>query len=113
MLLPKLLIVAEIIGLEKVGIDDNFFDIGGDSILALQIVAKAKKAGFVVSNINLYKFPTVRYLATTKATVTTSSDVDKTKKNPLISAADRELLPRSAEDAYPLSSLQEGMLYHR
>ena len=105
-------IVAEILGLEKVGIDDNFFEIGGDSILALQVIAKAKKAGFAVSARELYEFATVRYLATKKATVTISSNFDKTPAINLISAADKQLLPQDAEDAYPLSSLQGGMLYH-
>ena len=105
-------IVAEILGLEKVGIDDNFFEIGGDSILALQVIAKAKKVGFAVSARELYEFATVRYLATKKATVPIFSNLDKTPARNLISAADKQLLPKDAEDAYPLSSLQGGMLYY-
>ncbi len=101
-------IVADVLGLEKVGIDDNFFDIGGDSILALQVIAKAKKAGFAISARELYEFATVRQLATKKATV---SEVLLSNVN-LVSASDRLLLPKDAEDAYPLSSLQAGMLYH-
>ncbi|MEA5549581.1 amino acid adenylation domain-containing protein [Anabaena cylindrica UHCC 0172] len=104
-------IVAEILGLEKVGIDDNFFEIGGDSILALQVIAKAKKAGFAVSARELYEFATVRYLATKKAVVKISPSIDQTPAINLI-AADKQLLPQDAEDAYPLSSLQGGMLYH-
>lgn len=108
-------IVAEVLGLERVGIDDNFFDIGGDSILALQVIAKAKKAGFAISARELYEFATVRQLATKKAAVSESllSNVN------LLSASDacdnpkreRLRLPKDAENAYPLSSLQGGMLY--
>src|SRR4029079_19808053 len=36
---------AEVLGLEKVGINDNFFKIGGDSIIAIQIIARANRAG--------------------------------------------------------------------
>ncbi|QYX31218.1 non-ribosomal peptide synthetase [Sphaerospermopsis torques-reginae] len=105
-------IVAEILGLEKVGIDDNFFEIGGDSILALQVIAKAKKAGFALSARELYEFATVRHLAKKKAAVTSSSDINKPLVSNLISEADQLLLPKNAETAYPLSSLQGGMLYH-
>ncbi|MEA5616271.1 amino acid adenylation domain-containing protein [Cronbergia sp. UHCC 0137] len=105
-------IVAEILGLEKVGIDDNFFEIGGDSILALQVIAKAKKAGFAVSARELYEFATVRHLATKKATVTISYDIKKPPVINLILDTDQLLLPKDAEDAYPLSSLQGGMLYY-
>ena len=38
-------IFAEILGNETIGIHDNFFDLGGDSILTIQIVAKAQEMG--------------------------------------------------------------------
>ena len=104
-------IVAETLGIERVGIDDNFFDIGGDSILALQVIAKAKKAGFAISARELYESATVRQLATKKAAVAISNISDVPVVN-LLSTADKQRLPKDAADAYPLSSLQAGMLYH-
>lgn len=107
-------IVAEILGLQKVGIDDNFFEIGGDSILALQVVARAKNAGFLISAGELYELATVRYLATKKAIITSGDGVKKLPNigSALVSDADKLLLPQDVGDAYPLSSLQSGMLYH-
>jgi acyl-coenzyme A synthetase/AMP-(fatty) acid ligase len=35
----------EFLGVERVGIDDNFFDLGGDSIRSMQIIAEARQAG--------------------------------------------------------------------
>ncbi|VXD10565.1 non-ribosomal peptide synthase involved in Hassallidin biosynthesis [Planktothrix serta PCC 8927] len=104
-------IFAETLGIKKVGIDDNFFDIGGDSILALQVVAKAKKAGFALSTRELYESTTVRQLATKKAAVTVTNSKDVLVAD-LLSVEDRKNLPEEAEDAYPLSSLQAGMVYH-
>ena len=38
-------IYAEVFGVERVGVDDSFFDLGGDSILSMQVVARARAAG--------------------------------------------------------------------
>ncbi|MGP3709242.1 phosphopantetheine-binding protein, partial [Gordonia paraffinivorans] len=35
-------IVAELLGVERVGVDDSFFALGGDSIMSIQLVARAK-----------------------------------------------------------------------
>jgi aryl carrier-like protein len=43
----------DVLELEKVGLHDNFFDLGGDSIIIIQIVSRARRAGieFEVSDI--------------------------------------------------------------
>ena len=40
---------ANVLGLQQVGVDDNFFTIGGDSILSMQVVARARQAGLRVT----------------------------------------------------------------
>ncbi|WP_269748326.1 condensation domain-containing protein, partial [Actinoplanes awajinensis] len=40
---------AEVLGLPTVGVDDSFFDLGGDSILSIQLVSKARRAGIMIS----------------------------------------------------------------
>ncbi|MNW44053.1 Plipastatin synthase subunit C [compost metagenome] len=39
-------IFSEVLGLEKIGIDDNFFEMGGDSIKAIRIISKVREHGF-------------------------------------------------------------------
>ena len=34
-------IYAQVLGLERVGVDESFFELGGDSILSMQVVARA------------------------------------------------------------------------
>src|SRR6266545_1840743 len=56
-------IVSAVVGVEPVGIADNFFEIGGDSILAIQVVARAREAGLRLSPQDLVTHPTIAALA--------------------------------------------------
>src|SRR5690606_16013566 len=49
--------------LPQVGRHDNFFDLGGDSILSLQIVTRARQAGFTLTTRLLFTHKTVAALA--------------------------------------------------
>ena len=42
-------IYAQVLGVERVGVDDSFFDLGGDSISSMQVVARARAAGAALS----------------------------------------------------------------
>ena len=53
---------SEILGIEKIGIEDNFFSIGGDSLSAIKIVATALKYGIKLSAQSFYKYPTISLL---------------------------------------------------
>jgi amino acid adenylation domain-containing protein/non-ribosomal peptide synthase protein (TIGR01720 family) len=52
-----------VLGIEEVGLDDNFFRLGGDSILSLQVVARARRAGIVLTPRQLFEHPTIAALA--------------------------------------------------
>jgi non-ribosomal peptide synthase protein (TIGR01720 family) len=54
---------SEILGVEKIGTNDSFFDLGGDSILNIQIVARAKQLGIAITPQNIFDYPTIRELA--------------------------------------------------
>jgi amino acid adenylation domain-containing protein/non-ribosomal peptide synthase protein (TIGR01720 family) len=53
---------------ERVGIHDNFFEIGGDSILALQIVGQACRAGVRLTPRQMFQQQTIAGLAAVAAT---------------------------------------------
>lgn len=48
---------------ERVGIHDNFFQLGGDSILSIQVVARANKAGIPLTTRQLFASQTIAELA--------------------------------------------------
>ncbi|MFI7416490.1 amino acid adenylation domain-containing protein [Nonomuraea sp. NPDC049684] len=56
---------AEVLGVEPaaVGVEDNFFDLGGDSILSMQMVARARRAGIAVTAKDLFLHQTIAELA--------------------------------------------------
>ncbi|MFL5513411.1 MAG: condensation domain-containing protein, partial [Gemmatimonadales bacterium] len=54
---------AGVLGVERVGMHDNFFDLGGDSILSIQIVARAAAAGLRVTVKQMFQHQTVAGLA--------------------------------------------------
>ena len=54
---------SEVLGLEQVGIHNNFFEIGGDSILSIQIVGRAKQSGIQLTTMDLFQHQTIMALA--------------------------------------------------
>jgi amino acid adenylation domain-containing protein/non-ribosomal peptide synthase protein (TIGR01720 family) len=54
---------AGVLGLEQVGVLDNFFELGGDSILSLQVVARARQVGLLLSTRDLFQHQTIARLA--------------------------------------------------
>jgi amino acid adenylation domain-containing protein/non-ribosomal peptide synthase protein (TIGR01720 family) len=57
-------IYAQVLGLERVGVDESFFELGGDSILSMQVVARARAAGLVCRPRDIFAEQTVARLAT-------------------------------------------------
>ena len=56
-------IYAEVLGLDRVGIDEPFFELGGDSILAMQVVARARAAGVTCRPRDIFVEQTVAGVA--------------------------------------------------
>jgi amino acid adenylation domain-containing protein len=104
---------GEVLGAARVGVEDNFFDLGGDSIRSVQVVALARERGLSFSLQQLFEHQTVAGLSG----ALTPEGADRGPALPtepfgLITREDRERLPADVEDAYPLSMLQAGMLFH-
>ncbi|MGH3941363.1 MAG: amino acid adenylation domain-containing protein [Pseudonocardiaceae bacterium] len=54
---------AEVLGLDRVGVQDSFFALGGDSIISIQLVSRARRAGVVISPRDVFERKTVAGLA--------------------------------------------------
>lgn len=104
---------AEVLGLERVGIRDNYFDLGGDSIRSLRVMSKAQDKGLSFTLEQLFEYSTIERLAEVCDVETQA--IETTAVLPpfgLISDDDRALVPDGIEDAYPLTRMQAGMVFH-
>jgi amino acid adenylation domain-containing protein len=54
---------AAVLKMSDFGIDDNFFDVGGNSLLAIQVVTQVRRQGFPSEVLSVFKHPTVRSFA--------------------------------------------------
>ena len=85
----------------------------GDSIRSVQIVARAKASGLSFSVQHLFQHQTIAELIENIGLSQINLEVlPRTRPFDLISTADRQRLPLDIEDAYPLTAMQKGMLYH-
>jgi amino acid adenylation domain-containing protein/non-ribosomal peptide synthase protein (TIGR01720 family) len=66
---------AEVLGLDRVGVEDNFFALGGDSILGIQVVSRARQAGLGLRSKDLFLAQTIAELAT-KVTATAAGGTE-------------------------------------
>ncbi len=103
---------SQVLNVERVGIDDNFFVLGGDSIRSVQVLAKAQERGLEVTLQQLFKYQTIRKLGDHLATSPSVSEVaPPTEAFGMIFSRDRRRIPADVEDAYPLTLMQAGMLF--
>ncbi|HWO68553.1 MAG TPA: amino acid adenylation domain-containing protein [Umezawaea sp.] len=100
-----------VLGREDIGVTDSFFVVGGDSISSLQVVGGAAEHGIRLTVKDIFEHPTIRAVAEHAGT-TSPPEVPASTPFSLIRAEDRAKLPDTVVDAYPLASLQAGMVYH-
>ena len=104
---------ALVLGAERIGIHDNFFDLGGDSIRCIQARVETQKQGFDFSVQQLFQHQTIFELAGRLRVFEADARVEaQTPPFGLVAASERARLPEAVEDAYPLAKLQQGMLFH-
>ena len=56
-------IFQEVLGVERVSAEDDFFEVGGNSILAMKVVIAAEKAGYSIVYNDVFSYTTPRLMA--------------------------------------------------
>ncbi|MQA07681.1 MAG: amino acid adenylation domain-containing protein [Pseudonocardiaceae bacterium] len=101
---------AEVLDLPSVGIDDDFFMLGGDSILAIRLVTSAAKHELVLKPRHVFEHRTVEELA--RVAQARSAPAERTA-GPTVHVEPGELEGfGDVEDVLPVTPLQEGFFFH-
>jgi len=85
---------GEVLGIEKIGINDNFFDLGGSSIKAINLVSKLQAKGYTLKIKSIFDKPTIFKL---------SQDIQLSSDKFL------SILPVGKQPYYAVSGSQRGM----
>jgi len=92
---------AEMLGLPRVGIHDNFFRLGGDSILSVRVIARAREAGLPLDPYQIFERQTIAELA-----AAVPLEEDRNNMEELMAGLGE--LPQDEVDAL-LAQLEEGL----
>ncbi len=111
---------SQVLKVEGIGRHDNFFGLGGDSIISLQIVARLLQRGWRVTPRQMFEHQTIAALAAVAQETgeLSGQEVARRRNASLLDYPDAALAGAmlldmdSIEDVYPLAPTQEGMLLH-
>jgi FkbH-like protein len=100
-----------VLGVAKVGVADDYFELGGDSVRAVQILARARQSGMALTLQQFFENPTIEKLAL---------HVKHTTPKPLMASEATAIPPADArshlaptgefDDSFPLAGTQRVML---
>lgn len=113
-------IIRELFGKDDIGDDENFFSIGGDSMIAIRFVNLIRnRLGKEIKVTDVIQHPTVRELSlilSQKDLGTPVQNGDKRIRELIASIKNDETerlkLPLLFEDMYPMSDIEQGMIFH-
>jgi tyrocidine synthetase-3 len=106
---------------DRIGVNDNFFSIGGDSIKAISLINAINNAlGTNIKIKDIYKNQTIRSLAESLETSVAVQDeletglkyIEDIQQEIIKDEKQRSMLPDDCEDFYPLSQIQNGMVFY-
>ncbi|WP_245239993.1 non-ribosomal peptide synthetase [Streptomyces erythrochromogenes] len=101
---------TEVLGVGGIGVHDDFFHLGGDSIRAVQLAGALHDRGWQVTLRDVFNAPTVAELLPLARPVAADPAADRPFA--LIAEEDRAELPPGIVDAYPMVSMQLSMVFH-
>jgi hypothetical protein len=97
-----------VLHVRDVGPDDDFFALGGDSLLAIEIISAAEQRGLPLKLVDLFKRPDLRGSC---RNLTAEAGGGTAPAAELLEQADRDQLPAWVSAAYPMTRLQLGLIY--
>ncbi len=103
---------AEVLGLGSVGIDEDFFALGGDSILGFRLLSRARSRGISFGFRDMFELRTVAALAQVCSAYAPSDTPARFALPVSDDEATRLAAEPGVESVLPLSPNQQGLLFH-
>lgn len=103
-------ILNNLLGVETIDLNENFFDIGGDSILGIRFLSSLRDLGFSFELSDLYRY-SIRELLE-KFSLSSQSVQEKSYQPFSLVKEYRELFSSDIKDAYPTTLIQRKLLGH-
>ena len=113
-----------VLKIEQIGVNNNFFDLGGDSIKVIRLLsAMNRELNTELQILEIYEHPTIRslssYLEGTNPTHTerelrleSELELERLKNKILLDEIYRYEVPMDIEDIYPMSDIEQGMVFY-
>ncbi|MFH0518631.1 amino acid adenylation domain-containing protein [Streptomyces sp. M41] len=111
-------VFAEVLGLGSAGVDDDFFALGGDSIVSIRLVTRAREEGLVLTPRDVFEKRTPAGLAAVARVLgDAGTPAGAATDEPLVALDEAgrarvEGAFRGAAEVLPLAPLQEGLYFH-
>ncbi|HEY3872695.1 MAG TPA: amino acid adenylation domain-containing protein [Actinocrinis sp.] len=102
---------ASALGVARVGVNDRFFDLGGDSIRAIRAIGALRAERLNLSVQDIFTHPTAAGLAALADRAAGEAQDTLVGRFEQVGPADRDRLPAGLVDAYPMGQVQAGMVY--
>lgn len=105
-------IYADVLGVARIGVDDDFISMGGDSIRAIQVMSRARARGIELTAPRILQLGTIAAIAPTARAVVAIEDTAA----PLAVVSEDEMAELAERypgltEVWPLTSMQSGMLF--
>lgn len=108
-------ILSTHLGGQEIGPDDDFYAMGGDSLIALRVVSDARDRGIAMTLRDILYYPTAQelgaYLADDSSGTEPSGPAAGFEVDIRLTAADLALIPAGVAEVLPASALQLAMIY--
>ena len=104
-------ILAAVLKVPALSIDDDYIELGGDSIRALEVIATANEQGLALEIADLFTLRTARRMADAIALRPSSSSPPGVSRFELLDNSEKPLVLSEWNDAMPASQLQLGMIF--
>ncbi|MEU8988360.1 amino acid adenylation domain-containing protein, partial [Streptomyces sp. NPDC048558] len=103
---------AEVLGLDTVGVDEDFFALGGDSILGFRLLSRARARGVSFGFRDMFERRTVAALAEVCSAYEPPAGPRRITLPVSAEEAERLTAEPGVEAVLPLSPNQQGLLFH-